>query len=47
VPVVAQWPWLAETSAFALLVSGCLVAVGVVVGMRTRAADPTELRVSS
>jgi hypothetical protein len=45
--VVAQWPWLAETSAFALLVSGCLVAVGVVVGMRTRAADPTQLRVSS
>lgn len=44
---VAQWPWPAEASAFAVLVSGCLVAVGVVVGVRTRAVDTTDLRVAS
>ncbi|MDG6108764.1 FtsX-like permease family protein [Dactylosporangium aurantiacum] len=42
---VAQWPWPAETLAFALLLAGCLVTAGVVIG--TRPVDTTDLRVPS
>ncbi|GIG90597.1 FtsX-like permease family protein [Plantactinospora endophytica] len=45
-PVVPHWPWAAEAALCALLVAGCLLAVAVVVTVRTRRADAGYLRVS-
>ncbi|GAA3265240.1 permease [Dactylosporangium vinaceum] len=45
--VVVQWPWPAEILAFAVLVSGCLAAAGIVVAVRTRRVDAADLRTAS
>ncbi|MBE1490802.1 FtsX-like permease family protein [Plantactinospora soyae] len=46
-PVVPYWPWAAETALLALLLAGCLLAVAVVVTVRTRRADAGYLRMNS
>ncbi|MFC6018310.1 FtsX-like permease family protein [Plantactinospora solaniradicis] len=46
-PVVAYWPWSAEAALLAPLLVACLLAVAVVVVVRTRRPDAGYLRVSS
>ncbi|MFY1689755.1 FtsX-like permease family protein [Plantactinospora sp. WMMB782] len=46
-PVAPQWPWAAEAALFALLLTGCLLAVALVVTVRTRRAGAGYLRVGS
>ncbi|MEN3612020.1 FtsX-like permease family protein [Plantactinospora sp. ZYX-F-223] len=46
-PVVPYWPWAAEAALLGLLLAGCVLAVAVVVTVRTRRAEAAYLRVSS
>ncbi|MDQ0370437.1 FtsX-like permease family protein [Catenuloplanes indicus] len=41
------WPWVAEAGLFAALLTGCLLAVAVVVSVQARRADAAHLRVAS
>jgi hypothetical protein len=45
--VLARWPWAAETGLLALLVTGSLAAVALVVTVQVRRADAAHLRVGS
>ncbi|WP_433317262.1 permease [Micromonospora sp. CA-269861] len=41
-----HWPWPAETALLAVLLTGCMLAVAVVVTVQVRRADAAHLRVS-